>query len=146
MENYLIRRAPELFKVDGIDLPSLLHIDYNRWTIIDQKATLRAGDYYLIHGHETTMKSGGVAPAKRLYDQTGVQAIAGHFHRSSSYRFKRINGDIVKAYTVGCLCQLDPNYAVFNNWNHGFLYMEKRSDQWRIENYIIDNTDIFLSQ
>ncbi len=67
--------------------------------------------YYILHGHEY-FGSGGMNPARWLYERTGVNSICGHFHRMDSYRDKSLKEE-VKTYTMGCLASLHPDYMPY---------------------------------
>ena len=35
-----------------------------------------------------------------------------------------LNGDLITTWSVGCLCELSPEYRPINKWNHGVIFME----------------------
>jgi len=70
--------------------------------------------------------------------------IIAHFHRTQEKIFKSITGKIYVGTAIGCLCQLQMDYAKLNNWNHGFAIV-KYDDKgnFRIENKQIFNGEVF---
>ena len=42
------------------------------------------------------------------------------------------------AWSTGCLCNLRPEYAKFNRWNHGFAFVDiDKSGEFEVHNYKI---------
>ncbi len=49
-----------------------------------------------------------------------VSALCSHFHQRSEHSTRDGNGKLLTTWSTGCLCQLAPDYAPFNEWSHGF--------------------------
>ncbi len=54
--------------------------------------------------------------------------IGGHQHQTSEHTESNINGKVVGAWSVGCLCDLHPKYRPVNKWNHGFAIVKQFKD------------------
>lgn len=129
LSRYVIQRAPALFGLEGIDLPSLLHLaDYGvGW--VGGRRVVALGKLNVIHGHEYP---GGVAspvnPARGLYLKARSVAMAGHHHQTSTHHARDIRGRAEAAWSLGCACYLFPRYCPLNNWNHGFAFVDLAAD------------------
>jgi predicted phosphodiesterase len=136
LDSYIIQRAPALFGLEGIDLPSLLHLrDYGAAWVTGRRV-ITLGRLNVIHGHEFP---GGctspVNPARGLYLKARSVAICGHHHQSSEHHARNIRGRAEAAWSLGCACFLSPRYMPLNNWNHGFAFVEVAQDgQFSVEN------------
>lgn len=80
LEKYLIRRAPELFGLPGLDLPGLISMAGGPDSIrgvewVGDDRTIRAGHLSFLHGHEFRGGGGGINPARWLFLRTGESAI-----------------------------------------------------------------------
>ena len=108
--------------------------------LIDDKRVAKFGDLNLIHGHELP---GGayspVNPAKGLYNKAKRPTMCGHHHQTSEHAEKDIEDNITTCWSVGTLGTLHPEYAVVNKWNHGFAFVEKEGDDFKVINKRIYN-------
>lgn len=120
LENYINAKAPELLDVQEFTWQSLLR--GLGVTVIDRKRLLTAGKLTLIHGHE--YGSGGVSspvnPARGLFLRAKACALCAHQHQSSSHDETTIEGRQIGTWSLGCLCDLHPQYRPLNKWGHGF--------------------------
>jgi predicted phosphodiesterase len=138
-ENYMYTKAPELVGTNNFEMSSLL--DFNKFGIteVKSKQLIKAGKYLtIIHGHE---KFGGssVNPARGLYNQMKVCSIMGHHHQSSSHAEKTADDKFVACWSLGCLCELTPDYAPINKWNHGFAILDLMGNDFNVNNLRIVN-------
>jgi hypothetical protein len=51
-------------------------------------------------------------------------SLLGHHHRSSSHVEYTWKHEPINCWSVGCLCDLSPEYARINKWNHGHAIVE----------------------
>jgi len=140
---YLMRHAPELYGLKSIHLSSLpeLGLDALKIETVSNKRIIRAGHLHIIHGHEYP---GGmtapVSPARGLYLKAKKSAMEGHFHQTSEHTETAINGDVVTCWSIGCLCDLHPQYMPLNKWNHGFAEIMEEDGFFVVRNRrIIEN-------
>ena len=91
---------------------------------------IKEGHYIMspiLHGHEVPNLSRTVNPARGLFLRTNTFAACSHCHSTSSHTAKTVNGELLTTWSFGCLCDLNPDYAVYgNNWNWGFGLIEIR--------------------
>lgn len=133
---YILRRAPALFGLEGLNLPSFLELGDLGVEWIGEKRVVKLGKLNVIHGHEYP---GGVvapaSPARGLYLKAKSVALCGHHHRTSEYHDANINGRPEAAWSVGCACNLHPQYRPINAWNHGYAFVELSGDgAFEVEN------------
>jgi predicted phosphodiesterase len=131
-EKYLLRKAPELFGVDGISLSHLLtgkigtlpEIGGIEW--VDDQQRIKIGALTIWHGHE--IGKGSIAPpvnpARGLFMRTLDCGLMGHLHKGSNHEETTSNGKLVTTWSTGCLCGLWPRYARVNKWTHGAAFVE----------------------
>jgi predicted phosphodiesterase len=123
--HFLWTKAGELDGVPEFDLESIIKARANEITIIGDKRIIKANGLNIIHGHEfTTGFFSPVNVARGLYLRGKTSAMQGHSHQSSEHTEPDMNSKITTTWSVGCLCELHPQYAPLNKWNHGFAIVE----------------------
>ena len=133
---YIVKRAPALFGLEGTTLPELLHTRDLGIEWVGGRRVIEVGKLNVIHGHEYR---GGVStsvnPARGLYMKARSVALCGHWHRTGEHHDRDIRGKPEAAWSVGCACDLSPQYAPLNSWNHGFAFIHLgRSGWFEVEN------------
>jgi predicted phosphodiesterase len=139
---YIIKNAPELRKIEELQLGKLLFADKFDIAIIKSKQRVKFGSLNVIHGHEFGESFfNPVNPARGLFLKAKTSVLAGHNHQTSSHHENNLNGKPTACFSMGCLCDLEPEYRPFayTKWNHGFARVEVESDDWFVHNHrIID--------
>ncbi len=82
-----------------------------------------------IHGWSTAKDAAGVH-LDRARDHSIVH---GHTHRDRSVMSRnRLTGELLKAWSPGCLCNLNPTYMVNqpSDWTHGFSLIYVGEESW----------------
>lgn len=139
LEKYLLRKAPELYGLPGMDIPGLIAMVNGPESIrgiewVKDQQIIRTGHLNHVHGDEFR-GGGGVNPALWLFRKTGCNTIMGHCHRTSEYSQPNIRGEQIACWSTGCLSELTPAYMKHNFWNHGFAYIEvEDSGMFRVKN------------
>jgi len=135
--NYLWSNAPELYGLDSLTIPELLHL--NRWGweyIVNRdklnqiKPSFKIGNIHILHGHEVRVGSGAVNLARLYYQKTLVNVLVAHHHQTQEYLVKKLDHSNEGGWVMGCLCPLSAEYMAVTNWNHGFtvLYYDDDGD------------------
>jgi len=138
-EKFLWRKAPEICGVPDFKLEQLLRFEDLEIQEIGGRQLTKAGGLWVIHGHEFFNTFDPVNFARTLQVKTGVCTIAGHKHKTSQHSVKSMDGDTVACWSVGCLCDLEPDYMPVNQWNLGFAEITHKGKQFEVNNYrIID--------
>jgi len=124
---YLWRHGEHLAGIDAFAPQALLGITELGWEWVDNKErlaknqpVLQRGELTFLHGHEIKMGWGAVNIAKIMYERAGKNVIMGHFHRVQEWVVRKIDDKFSGCWSVGCLCDLHPEYNPHNNWIHGF--------------------------
>lgn len=126
---YLSVKAPELLGMDEFALPAVLHFDKHGIEFVGDKRMLKAGKLFIGHGHEFRFAiANPVNAARGFYLKAKTQFLGGHLHQTSSHSEKTIDDVVISSWSVGCLCDLHPDYSPFNNWSHSFGVIEIDSD------------------
>ena len=65
-------------------------------------------------------------------------------HRSSDHTEKTGLDKVISTHSIGCMCDLHPDYARINNWNTGFGIVTKDDDgKYEFENHKIINGKVY---
>lgn len=137
-------RLPRLFQsrnpeLQGMPLAVTEEIfDYEGRGIeyLDYKQIVMAGKLPIMHGHEVRNLASTINPARGLFMKIKSWGMCGHCHRTSEHTEKNIKGSILTTWSVGCLCDLQPEYDPYsNNWNWGFSIINIEKDgNFEVEN------------
>jgi hypothetical protein len=142
LERWLMVKAPEILDCEEFRLDILLEFAKHHVILIDKYTVIKAGNLNIIHGHEYK-GAGGVYPAKYIYGKSKVNTICGHYHRSSTYLDKNMDGHYHGGFSTGCLCELSPDYMPYNEWVHGFAVVTmKPGGNFSVQNLTIENGEI----
>lgn len=143
-EKYMWAKAPEVCGVADFEMRALL--EFSKWGIeeVKGKQKAKAGKYLtIIHGHELFGGSAPVNFARTLQTNLGVCAIAGHRHQTSEHAFKNADDKNVMCWSLGCLCDMRPEYAVLNKWNAGFAILDLHKNDFKVDNKRIVNQEVY---
>jgi len=127
VNRYIFRRAPALEGLAGVNIRSWLEMDNAGVEDLPGKRVIGLGKLHVVHGHEYR-GGGGVNPARWLFLRARSLAVCGHFHRTSEHHERNIALKYEASWSMGCACDLHPEYAPLNNWNHGFAFCEVAND------------------
>ena len=142
-EIFLKSKAPEIFGDDYYSLEDRLDLNSYKIKYIQGKQLIKYGKLNIIHGHEF----GGsffspVNPARGLFMRAKCNIIAGHNHQTSEHHENNLNGENMATWSIGCLCQLNPEYRpfAFTKWNLGFAMLTKdKQGMFEVDNKRIVN-------
>lgn len=141
--HFLWMKAKELEGVDEFKLENIIKSRANGIDIIGDKRIIKAGGLNIIHGHE--FASGFFSPvnvARGLYLRGKVNALQGHNHQTSEHTEPNMEGKITTTWSIGCLCELHPEYMPINKWNHGFAIVDIDGKNFQVRNKRIDKGDV----
>lgn len=131
IQHYVWEHAPAFADIGALTVPALYGLDDLGWEFVSNKELKRAdckpfqlGKCFIFHGHEIGMSGGAKNFARLHYLKDPVCQINAHHHQEDSAKFTKSNGEMDGSWTLGCLCQLSPGYATFNQWGHGFGIIE----------------------
>jgi predicted phosphodiesterase len=133
LEKYCWSKAPELVNMPHISWQGLLTIDNELNKIpelkdiiwVGEQRPIMCGKLPIFHGHELPKGlTNSVNPARGAFLRMIDTALIGHHHRSSSHVEYDWRHNPINCWSVGCLCDLTPEYARINKWNHGHALVE----------------------
>ena len=138
---YLWRKAPELLGLPQTGYESILGADDLGVELVQDQRIIQAGLLSILHGHELPKGlTNPVNPARGVFLRAVDIALIGHHHRTSEHTETTMMGRTITCWSTGCLCELHPEYARINRWNHGFAWLNLAADgQFRIENKRVRN-------
>lgn len=130
---YLLQN-PQLHKIKKFSFENLMGLSAMKIDLVDNKRVIRIGKLNAVHGHEFGHQIfSPVNPARGLFLRGKTNTIAGHHHVTSSHGEKTLDDKQIATYSMGCLCDLKPEYRPINSWNHGFARVD-----------ILNNEGVFM--
>lgn len=124
LKRFLAKNAKQIFDLDEFRLEKILCLDAFDIKNLQHKSIVYWGKLLIEHG-DKLRGAGGVNPARTLILKFKRSVCCGHFHRSSMANGVVYQGDTYGAWSIGCLCELEPDYLEVNEWNHGFAIIHK---------------------
>ena len=131
LRNMLWTRAPEFAGLPGIDIPSIYKIKESGFNYVSNFQLFQSGmkpfsigKLFVLHGQEIKISGGAVNFAKLHYDKNPVTQINTHHHQTQEHITRKMDLNTDGSWTTGCLCDLHPDYAPANRWNHGLAIVE----------------------
>lgn len=132
---YLWSKAPELLGCDFMDLGVVFETTKYQVELITDQRIIMLGKLPILHGHELPKgMTNPVNPARGAFLRAIDIALIGHHHRSSEHTETSMLGSTITCWSTGCLCELNPEYARINRWNHGFAMVEMSGDDFTVSN------------
>ena len=129
IEAYLYQNAPRMIGISKWDLRKVLKEELeldDSWTMIGSKQLYMLGKLHGYHGHELPRGlTNPVSVGRGVWLRTKQVGFTNHWHSTSTH--VETNGSKTKTwvcFSLGCLCDLHPDYAPVNKWNHGAAEVE----------------------
>ena len=136
-QRYLRVKAPIVLDMDEFRLPVILKLRERGVTWIENKQLVKIGKLNAIHGNEYK-GGGGINVARTLWLRAGDNVIAGDKHKTQNMIKTNVDKKTVGTWSVGCLCELNPDYMPFNEWNHGFAHITvENNGDFKVKNLLI---------
>lgn len=126
LRDYILHNADKLAELDVLDLESLLGLEELGIESIKMER-IRLGHLNVIHGDELPHGfAAPVNPARGVFLRAKKSTLVGHHHQTSHHSEGDIDGGRTGCWSIGCLCDLQPDYYYFGalKWNHGFAIVE----------------------
>jgi predicted phosphodiesterase len=138
---YLLQSAPELYDLDALQIKSILGLEDLDIELIDSKQIAHFGKLLVIHGHEFGESTfSPVNPARGIFLRAKTSVLSGHNHQTSAHHENDLNGNPTACFSLGCLCDLSPDYRpfAFTKWNHGFAIVSiEENGYFTVDNHRI---------
>lgn len=134
--HFLWRKAPELLGLDVTGFDSVIDAGKVGAEIVGDQRIIEVGKLSILHGHELPKgMTNPVNPARGVFLRAIDIALIGHQHRTSEHTETTMTGRTITCWSTGCLCELHPEYARINRWNHGFAAVEvSRGQHFQVRN------------
>lgn len=142
LERYIGEKCPELTKMYGLEIRTMLKLDDFGIEYIPENVVSKFGKLWICHGNELNMGSGSVNVARQVRLKTGVNTMVGHWHRSSFDQSRNLADETHAAWALGCLCYIKPKYmGALSNWNQGAATVEilNEKGEFRVNIFTIIN-------
>jgi hypothetical protein len=118
---WLWQHAPEISEERMMSLGVWMHLDQHDITLVEDKRPIMLGRLPVLHGHEKGQGiSAPVNQARGSFLRLHHTVLEGHGHRTSVHCEPDMFHSETTCWSTGCLCDLTPEYARLNKWNHGF--------------------------
>lgn len=138
-KHWLWQHAPELADEPMMSLTSWLKLGTYGVELVEDQRPILAGKLPILHGHE--LPKGLAAPvnvARGAFLRTLASVMVGHSHRSSGHAESDMWHAETFCWSTGCLCDLTPEYARINRWNHGAAIVTVHQDgEYDVNNFRI---------
>lgn len=133
--HYLWGKAPELLGCDFAEMAAVVEAEKNGVEMVDGQRRIFLGYLTVLHGHELPKgMTNPVNPARGAFLRSIDITLIGHQHRTSEHTETTMNGQTITCWSTGCLCELHPEYARINRWNHGFATVDLSGDDFKVTN------------
>jgi predicted phosphodiesterase len=119
--DWLWQHAAEISDDPRMSLGAWLNLDKHGVLLVEDQRPVMLGKLPVLHGHE--LPRGMAAPvnvARGAWMRTLSTCLVGHSHRTSNHAESDMWHHETACWSTGCLCDLRPEYAIINRWNHGF--------------------------
>lgn len=137
--HYIWQHAPELSSDRLTSLHAWLHLAEHDIQLVEEQRPVMLGLLPVLHGHE--LPKGLAAPvnvARGAFLRTLSTVLVGHSHRSSGHAESDMWHNEIFTWSTGCLCDMTPEYARINRWNHGAAIVTvEAGGEFSVENFRI---------
>jgi len=137
LRNELWGGSSKLAGLDDMTIPKIYKLDKAGFNYVSNIDLIQANmepfgiaQTYLLHGHEIKIGWNTVNVARTFYLRNPMTQIITHFHRGDEYNHTKVNKKMDATWVMGCLCNMHPDYAPVNQWNHGLGVLEWDSDDY----------------
>ena len=136
---YIWRKCPELLGIDALSFGALIHADKHGVEIVGEQRIIMLGKLPVLHGHEMPKGiTSPVNPARGMFLRVSDRGLMGHLHRTSEHTETTMLDRTITCWSTGCLCDMNPEYARLNKWNHGFAEVAvSRNGEFSVTNHRI---------
>jgi hypothetical protein len=127
-------KNPELMGIPLAAMDTALGLEAKGFDIVSQSQKVMAGELPIFHGHEVSIAT-AVNPARGLFLKLKSWGMCAHHHRTSEHSERNVQDTLLTTWSLGCMCDLKPDYAPYNNWNWGFAMVTvAKNGYFEVEN------------
>jgi predicted phosphodiesterase len=122
---FMMQRAPEVFDLTEDTWQKCAGFEKHGVELVKDGRIIMVGKLPVLHGHELPKGiTNPVNPARGAFLRTLDCVLIGHHHRTSEHTERTMLGRTISTKSQGCLCDLSPEYARINRWDHGYAIVE----------------------
>lgn len=123
--HWLWQHAPEISDDERMGLRAWFDMDDLGIDLVEDQRPVMLGKLPVLHGHELPKGiASPVNPARGAWMRTKHSVLQGHQHQTSGHSEPNMWHEETFCWSTGCLCDLTPEYARINRWNHGFATVD----------------------
>jgi len=139
LPDYILSNAPYAGDSPLAAMETLIDFERRNVEFLDYNQKVMAGKLSMIHGHEIRYLSKAVNMARGLFLKAHANALCAHGHQTSHHPATDINGQNIGCWSIGCLCDLHPDWnPLGNQWNWGCATVEvEKKGGFDVKNYRI---------
>lgn len=141
-EKYLLQKVQEIWDDPYYHLEERLQLNEERIHLLNDDVLIKVGKLAMTHGHHIFKGIfTPVSPARGAWMKAKQNIIVGHLHRSSYHPEVDIYGQVIGAWSLGCLCERFPQYSpLVSNSQHGFAHITvEQNGDFTVKNFTIIN-------
>jgi predicted phosphodiesterase len=140
-QSWLYEHAPEIAETPEMDLATWMHCEELGIETIDQLDLMEVGKLPVLHGHELGKGiAAPVNPARGAYLKTKHTILVSHHHQTSGHCEPDLYHSECFVWSIGCLCDLRPDYHRYGKTNWGFArVMVEKDGGFQVENLRINS-------
>jgi hypothetical protein len=128
-DHFIWNRAPEIYDLANVRIDELVKAKQFGIEVIGDQRPIMLGKLPVLHGHELGRSIfSPVNPARGAFLRTHHTVLVGHSHQTSGHADTDMFHSETFVWSTGCLCDLTPEYARVNRWNHGFAWVDIATD------------------
>jgi len=128
-DHFIWNRAPEIYDIANVRIDELVQAKKFGVEVIGDQRPIMLGKLPVLHGHELGKSIiSPVNPARGAFLRTHHTVLVGHSHQTSGHADTDMFHSETFVWSTGCLCDLTPEYARVNRWNHGFCWVDVSKD------------------
>ena len=128
-DHFIWNRAPEIYDLANVRIDELVKAKQFGIEVIGDQRPIMLGKLPVLHGHELGKSIfSPVNPARGAFLRTHHTVLVGHSHQTSGHADTDMFHSETFVWSTGCLCDLTPEYARVNRWNHGFAWVDIATD------------------
>lgn len=123
-QHWLWNCAPEISNFERMTLEQWIDAPEHGIEVVTDQRPVMCGRLPVMHGHEIGKGiSAPVNAARGLFLRTTSTMLQSHCHRTSQHVEPDWRHLDTATWSIGCLCDMNPEYARINKWNHGFGFV-----------------------
>jgi hypothetical protein len=145
-ERYLYERAPALVGIRAFELDRVLDLESLGYGVVRSRQFAYLGNLPIFHGHELPRGlTDPVNVGRGVFLRVRESAAVNHWHKTSHHAdTSGLKKRVTSCWSLGCLCDLVPEYAPVNSWNHGFAIVTVKDDgHYQFENKTIVDGEVY---